>query len=98
MTLMPHQQQALQRLEESSGCQLLNLVPGAGKTLTALTYAKKFNKVLIVCPATITSVWRDESVKWDMPEPILFEGTPKTREQIKKVLQENLDAAWLCIG
>ena len=98
MTLMPHQQQALQRLEESNGCQLLNLCPGAGKTLTALTYAKKFNKVLIVCPATITSVWRDEAVKWDMPEPILFQGTPKQRELIKKALQDKQDGSWLCVG
>lgn len=69
MDLMPHQRAALERLDEAGGCQLLNLCPGAGKTLIALSHINVPSlgatlRTLIVCPVTLTSTWDQEAHKW----------------------------------
>lgn len=86
ITYLPHQLSALERLRESKGRQLLNLIPGAGKTLTAITYLKevKAKNVLILNMATALSVWVDEAEKWDAPRVVKFQGTKVKRDKILK--------------
>lgn len=83
-TLMPHQEQALERLKKTGGRQLLNLCPGAGKTLTALTYVKDFKRVLIVCPASVLGVWQDECKKWGFNIPARLDLPKAKREAVYK--------------
>lgn len=82
ITLMPHQEQALERLKWSRGCQLLNLCPGAGKTLTALTHVGQLKNVLIVCPASVVGVWEEECRKWKFTLPQRMDMTKTKREKV----------------
>lgn len=93
---MPHQLQALERLKHSNGRQLLNLCPGAGKTLTAIEYVRNMKNVLIICPASILGVWEAECAKWGATVPFKVQGTPKERERILT----NMDkyGGWYVIG
>jgi len=95
MSLMPHQLAALERLRETKGCQLLSLVPGAGKTLTAITYLKEIGakNALILAPASVVSVWSDECEKWSAPKPKQLTGSVLKR---KEVLKET--DGWLVCG
>lgn len=97
---MPHQQAAIERLRESRGKQLLNLCPGAGKTLTAITYLKEIGakNVLILAPASVTSVWADECEKWSAPTPVIFYGTPKERKALLAVFDRKDIHYWTVCG
>lgn len=98
--LMPHQEQALQRLRDSGGKQLLNLTPGAGKTLTAITYLKEISakNVLIICPASILDVWVAECEKWEAPHVMRFDGTPAKRTKLLSELTAPRDHNWVVCG
>lgn len=45
---------------------MLVMSPGLGKTLTAITAVKylKFERVLVIAPLTLLSVWQEEIAKW----------------------------------
>lgn len=81
---MRHQEQALERLKQSDGRQLLHIGCGGGKTLTTLQYIKDSasKNVLIVAPATLLGVWKDEAQKWFGWEVIKIKGNPKERKTI----------------
>ena len=59
---------------------------GLGKTLQAITAAvlKKqifgFEKVLVVCPATLKSQWKKEIEAFTTEKALIISGTPKDRE------------------
>ncbi len=59
---------------------------GLGKTLQAITTAvlKKelfgFNKVLVVCPATLKSQWKKEIEKFTNEKALVINGLPEERE------------------
>lgn len=62
---MPHQEEAvIWLLRNRRG--LLAHEPGCGKTLSALETVRRdgCRRVLVVAPAPLLSVWRDESIKW----------------------------------
>jgi SNF2 family DNA or RNA helicase len=63
---MPHQKKALSFLQETGGRGLLNLPPGSGKTLIALSYIQTLNAphVLILAPVMLLETWRQEASKW----------------------------------
>jgi len=63
MKLYPYQQRALAFAKERR-YSYLSLPCGAGKTLTALEATKKFKHVLIISPASICMVWKEEIRKW----------------------------------
>ena len=50
----------------SGESQLLAFAPGLGKTRTAIEIANRMRakSVLVLCPATVKLVWRDEIKKW----------------------------------
>lgn len=87
---MPHQLQALERLRRSDGKQLLHIGCGGGKTLTTLAYRKEIDakKVLVVCPATLLSIWEDEAKKWFGWSVVKIKGNPKQRKEMYKTLEE----------
>jgi superfamily II DNA or RNA helicase len=62
ITLKPHQQSAVARveaaLEEFGGALLCDDV-GMGKTFVATAVARRFSRTLIVAPAALASMWRD---------------------------------------
>lgn len=91
LSLLPHQEQTIKRLEVTGGRQLLNLWPGAGKTLTTLCYLFKqqLPRVLVVAPASVCAVWEAESEKWCFPEFIRYTGTPLKRSRLLDTLREN---------
>ena len=67
--LYPFQKDAVRWLVENPyehPGTLLALSPGLGKTLVAMTAASILNlqRVLIVCPLSLLSVWRWEKAKW----------------------------------
>lgn len=92
-SLLPHQIKALERLHETGGKQLLNLYPGAGKTLTTITYLKELNlkNVLIIAPTSILAVWEAEAGKWEAPSVTRFAGSKVQREKIEL-------SGWVAVG
>jgi SNF2 family DNA or RNA helicase len=59
--LLPHQKRAV---ESFNGYSYLAWETGTGKTLAALKIAENFKNVLIMCPASVQSVWLNEIEKW----------------------------------
>ena len=90
--LMPHQIQALDRLVETGGRQLLHIGCGGGKTLTSLEYIDrlKAKNVLIVAPASLLGVWTGEASKWFGWDVVKIKGTPKERKDIYENWKEGI--------
>ena len=82
--LFPFQNQAIERLKKSLGCQLLHIGCGGGKTLTTLTFLtdKNLKRVLVIAPASLLSIWNDESEKWFGFSFIKIKGNPAQRKRI----------------
>lgn len=75
---MPHQVAALERLKKTGGCQLLNMPPGSGKSLVALSYMSRLppgSRTLILAPVTLLETWAQEAMKWFGWELTLVRGT-----------------------
>ncbi len=67
MTLRPYQELGVQFLLRSGGRALLGDEQGLGKTVQAIEYMRRHilpKRVLIVCPASMKLVWRNEVEKW----------------------------------
>lgn len=73
-TLFPFQRQAVRWLR-STPRRLLSLPMGAGKTIAALAALPAEPRVLVVCPASVKAVWRDEAARW-RPDlsPVVLSG------------------------
>lgn len=80
---MPHQEQAVSWLLKNRR-GLLAHEPGCGKTLTALETINRegAKRVLVVAPAPLLSVWRDEAEKWYGRKVVELRGSPAVREKI----------------
>jgi SNF2 family DNA or RNA helicase len=59
--LLSHQRRAV---ENFNGYAYLAWETGTGKTLAALKIAENFKNVLIMCPASVQTVWWNEIEKW----------------------------------
>lgn len=62
ITLEPHQQSAVTRLEaalEEFGGALLADDAGMGKTFVATAIARRYSHTLVIAPAALASMWRD---------------------------------------
>jgi SWI/SNF-related matrix-associated actin-dependent regulator 1 of chromatin subfamily A len=59
--LLSHQRRAV---ESFNGYSYLAWETGTGKTLAALKIAENFKNVLIMCPASVKTVWKNEMEKW----------------------------------
>ncbi len=63
--LMPHQKTALCLIKQAEGRFCLFMAPGTGKTLTAIRYAQRFSRILVICR-------RDDFLTWELE--LLAEG------------------------
>lgn len=59
--LLSHQRKAVEKFK---GYNYLAWETGTGKTLAALKIAENFKNVLIMCPASVQTVWLNEIEKW----------------------------------
>ncbi len=64
--LKPYQKDSIQYLYSNPGNSLLSLLPGWGKTLTAIgySYAIQAKSILVVCPLVLMPQWEEEFKKW----------------------------------
>lgn len=88
--LLPFQQEGVKMLLDNK--ILLADSVGSGKTIQAIVYCvvNDFKRVLIVCPAPIKRVWKDEIYKFLKEDSIILEGNSKKRkEQYDKYIEEN---------
>ncbi len=72
-----HQTEALKFIDDRKHVYL-SLPPGGGKTLTALEATKNFQRILIICPASLCLLWRDEILKWYGSQKIQVVETGKS--------------------
>jgi SNF2 family DNA or RNA helicase len=89
--LMPHQEEAVRFLEANSGCGLLAMEPGTGKTLSALEFVRRNDglPVLVVALVTNIGMWKGEINRW---YPHLSVGVIRgTRIQRMKVYNQKHD-------
>lgn len=63
LQLLSHQRRAV---ENFKGYSYLAWETGTGKTLAALKIAENFKNVLIICPASVQTVWLNEIEKWSI--------------------------------
>lgn len=73
-----YQNVGVEFIENAGGKAIIADEPGVGKTLQALGYAvhKKFNRTLVVCPASVKFAWENEVYKWtDLTSVILDSKT-----------------------
>lgn len=100
LSLLPHQEEAASRIL-SDHKALLALPAGAGKTLIVLESMRRLLSrpgascgstlnVLVIAPAPLVGVWRDEWAKWagilppldSCVPPLVYRGTPKERARL----------------
>ena len=76
INLYAHQREAVKMLLDKPSYFIVNGDPGVGKTAIALRYADKvrYERVVIVCPASVIGTWVAETAKW-APQRVL---TPVT--------------------
>ena len=87
--LKPHQKEAVQFLLHRKKCILADDM-GLGKScsLTVAAIEGNFDSVLIICPASLKTNWRDELI-WYVPEKdiSIIEGVnDKTKPELEKLL------------
>lgn len=77
--LYPYQKVGVEFLDASGGRAIIADEMGLGKTVQALAYIKhrKFERTLVVCPASVKFVWKNEAVKWTGASTFVIE--PKTK-------------------
>lgn len=95
LALFPHQQEALERIEELEGNAGLFIQMGGGKTRVALAYARNhgFTRILVVLPLSVTSVWERECslVAVDLPViDLTVVGSIAERARTLKGLKEGV--------
>lgn len=89
MKLYPHQVAALRKLHELNGRALLAIAMGGGKTRTALADMKLHNvqRLLVVLPLSVASVWERECSIIDYPLPVR-DGTSGPIKQRAQMVNE----------
>jgi SWI/SNF-related matrix-associated actin-dependent regulator 1 of chromatin subfamily A len=80
--LYPYQKVGVEFIEASHGRAIIADQPGLGKTLQALGYAmhKKFERTLVVCPASVKYSWRKEVEKWTKATSFVIDGSTVIRD------------------
>ena len=81
--LREHQQQAIDRLRELNNQGGVLIGMGGGKTRIALQIARQYERVLVVLPLSVSSVWEREARIVAYPYPVvdLTSGPIKARSQ-----------------
>lgn len=73
MELFTHQKEAVEKIVSRRGCAPVFAEMGTGKTRIAIAAASQFQckRILVVCPLSVTSVWKREVEKCDIDWPII---------------------------
>jgi len=88
--LLPFQREGVKMLID--GRILLADSVGSGKTVQSLTYCidNYFKNVLVICPAPLKRLWKDEIYKFFKEESTILEGSlDKRKEQYSKYIENN---------
>jgi SNF2 family DNA or RNA helicase len=86
-TLYPYQAESVDRMVDT-GCMLLGLVMGAGKTVTTISAVETLlsrgdvDRCLVVVPASLKYQWFREITKFTDSRALVIDGTPKERERL----------------
>lgn len=80
--LYPYQKVGVEFLIASGGRAIISDSPGCGKSVQALAFAqiKKFNRILIVCPASVKFAWVNEIKKWTKMSSMIIDSKTKLHE------------------
>ena len=84
MKLQPYeyQKKAIKFFEINDGVAILGDQPGVGKSLSAFAYATKHRKkALVICPASMKLMWKDEIAKFTNEKAHLFKYWPNKRSK-----------------
>lgn len=84
MKLQPYeyQKKAVKFFENNNGISILGDAPGVGKSCSSITYATKFKKkTLVICPASLKFMWRDEVAKFTTEKAHIFRYHPTKRSK-----------------
>lgn len=84
MKLQPYeyQKKAIKFFEINDGVAILGDQPGVGKSLSAFAYATKHRKkALVICPASLKLMWKDEIAKFTNEKAHLFKYWPNKRSK-----------------
>jgi len=77
-----YQKKAIKFFEINEGVSILGDQPGVGKTCPAFAYATKYKlKTLIVCPATLKHMWRNEIIKFTNEKAFIYKFVPKKKSK-----------------
>ena len=73
---------AIKFFEINDGISILGDQPGVGKSCPAMSYAVKYKfKTLIVCPATLKHMWRNEIIKFTNEKAFIYKFKPKKKSK-----------------
>lgn len=84
MKLSPYeyQKRAVKFFEVNDGISILGDSPGVGKSCSAISYATKHQKkTLIICPASLKLMWKDEVEKFTYNKAHVFRYFPPKRSK-----------------
>jgi len=77
-----YQKKAIKFFEINDGISILGDQPGVGKSCPAMSYAVKYKfKTLIVCPATLKHMWRNEIIKFTNEKAFIYKFKPKKKSK-----------------
>lgn len=78
-----YQKKAIKFFELNNGVSILGDEPGVGKTAPAFTYATKHKlKTLIICPASLKLMWRNEILKFTNEKAFVYKFKPNKKSKI----------------
>lgn len=81
--LYKYQKQGLRFIEMNNGNVIIGDQPGVGKTPQGIAYATKHNlKTLIICPASLKLMWREEIEKWTQNKGHVFNFYPTKKSGV----------------
>lgn len=80
--LYPYQRVGVEFLAASGGRAIIADAPGLGKTAQALAYIKhqKYERTLVVCPASVKFAWESEAKKWTSFSCVTIESKTRLKD------------------
>jgi hypothetical protein len=93
-SLFPYQKEATAFEIKHKKC-LMGLAPGTGKTASAIFAANELNpdKILVICPLSLTYMWKQQIKKWLNKEAVIWHGKIETWEEYDQWVITNYDTA-----
>lgn len=86
-TLYPYQEESVERMVDT-GCMLLGLCMGAGKTISTIAAVERLiardevDRCLVVVPSSLKYQWMREINRFTDSRVLVIDGSPKARERL----------------